>query len=179
MGAAWTASAALAAALALRNVPPQERAYSQWYWSGGLMPMPPRTLDDALWLWRHLTWAFGTFATELRRTNGGLGYPWSWSFAILAIVGIVALWRRRRKAALILAGSVLAAVAASALHVYPFTGRALSFLLPVFLLATAAGGDHLLRNWPARLQFASPALLALMVGSPVYATLVALPPERV
>ena len=178
VGAAWAASVGLAATLALRNVLPHDRAYFEWYWSGGLMPVPPGTLDAALWLWRRLTWLFGTFTTELRRTNGGLGYPWSWLFVVVAVVGIVALWRRRRETALVLAGVVLAAVTGAALHVYPFTGRALSFLLPVFLLATAAGADHLLGNWPARLQFASPALLALLLGSPVYATLMALPPER-
>jgi len=178
IGAVWALSAGLAAALALRNVPPADRAYLDWYWSGGLMPFPPANFDDALWLWRRLTWPFGTFATELRRSNGGLGYPWSSLFVLLAIAGIVGLWRRERGTALILLGPVLATATGAALHVYPFTGRAISFLLPVFLLATAAGADHVLTNWPGRLQFASPALLALVMGSPVYATLVALPPER-
>jgi hypothetical protein len=176
--AAWTFSAGLAAALALRNVPPMDRAYLDWYWSSGLMPFPPVTPDDVLWIWRRLTWLFGTFATELRRSNGGLGYPWSPLFVILAGAGVISLWRRDRGTALILAGPVLAAAVGSALHVYPFTGRAISFLLPVILLATAAGADAALTQWPARLQFASPALLALAVGSPMYAALTALPPER-
>jgi hypothetical protein len=178
IGATWALGAGLAAALALRNVQPADRAYLEWYWSGGLMPFPPATFDDALWLWRRLTWLFGTFATELRRSNGGLGYPWSSLFVLLAIAGIAALWRRERETALILLGPVLATATGAALHVYPFTGRAISFLLPVFLLATAAGADHVLTNWPGRLQFASPALLALALGSPVYAALLALPPER-
>jgi len=143
------------------------------------MPVPPRTLDEAFWIWHRLTWLFGTFGTGLRRTNGGLGYPWSPLFVLLAVVGFVALWRRQRETALILLGPVAVTLMAAALHAYPFTGRLLSFLLPVFLLATAAGAGHMLTKWPGRLQFASPALLALMVGSPVYATLVALPPERV
>ena len=179
VGTIWALSAGLAAALAFQNVPPPDRAYLDWYWSGGFMPVPPRTFDDALWIWQRLTWLFGTFATTLVRTNGGLGYPWSPLFVLLAVTGVVTLWRRQRETALILLGPVLVTLMAAALHLYPFTGRALSFLLPVFLLATAAGADHALTNWPRRLQFASPALLALMVGSPVYATLVALPPERV
>jgi hypothetical protein len=176
--AVWSLSAACAAELALRNVVPLDRAYLQWYWSNGLMPFPPRTPDEALWIWRRLTWLFGTFATELRRSNGGLGYPWSPLFVILAGAGIAGLWRRQRDTALTLLACVLLALAGSAFQVHPFTGRAISFLLPVVLLATAAGADYVLTNLPDRVRFASPVLLAVMVGSPLYATLVALPPER-
>lgn len=171
VGAARVLSAGLAAALALRTVPPADRAYLDWYWSGGFMPVPPRTLDEALWVWHRLTWLFGKLGTGLRRTNGGLGYPCSQLFVLLAAVGVGALWRRQRETALILLGPVLVTLMGAALHVCPFTGRALSFLLPALLLATAAGADHALRNWPGRLQFASPALLALAVGSPAYAYL--------
>jgi hypothetical protein len=110
--------------------------------------------------------------------NGGLGYPWSPLFVVLAGVCVVGLWRRRRDVALIVLGPVMATFLGAALHVYPFTGRALCFLLPVFLLATAAGADYVVTNLPGRLQVASPALLALMAGSPLYATASALPPER-
>ena len=179
VGTIWALSAGLAAALALRNEPPADRAYLEWFWVGGFMPLPPRTLDEAFWVWHRLTWLFGTFGTGLRRTNGGLGYPWSPLFVLLAVTGVVALWRRQRETALILLGPVVVTLMAAALHAYPFTGRLLSFLLPVFLLATAAGAGHMLTKSPGRLQFASPALLALLVGSPVYAALAALPPERV
>ncbi len=178
VGVAWLLSTGLAATLALRSVSTGDRAYLDWYWGGGLMPIPPTTLDDALWLWRQCTWLFGTFATEARRMNGGLGYPWSPLFVVLAGAGVMSLWQRRRDTALILFGPVLATLLGSALHVYPFTGRALCFLLPVFLLAVVAGVDHAMARWPKRLRFASPALLAVAIGSPVYAMVVALPPER-
>jgi hypothetical protein len=178
VGASWALSSGFAAALALRNVPAADRAYLDWYWGGGLMPVPPKTLDDALWLWRQCTWLFGTFATEARRMNGGLGYPWSPLFVVLAGAGAVRLWRRRPDAALILLGPVLATLLGSTLHVYPFTGRALCFLLPIFLLAAAAGVDQVLARWPKRLEFATPALLALAAGPPIVALVVALPPER-
>ncbi len=179
VGAAWAISAGLAAALAFRNISPTDREYLDAYWQAGFMPWPPRTAADALWTWEHFTWVFGKFITGLRRTNGGLGYPWSEVFVLLAAAGVLAFWRRQRDTALMLLGPVLVLLLAAALHVYPFTGRVVSFLLPVLLLATAAGTAHLLKHWPERLQFVSPALLALAVGSPLYATLVALPPERV
>lgn len=178
VGAAWTVSAALAGALALRNISASDRAYLDVYWHAGFMPMPPRTAADLLWIWEHLTWVFGKFITGLRRTNGGLGYPWSQLFVVLAVAGVVGFWRRQRDIALILLNTVLVVLVAAALHLYPFTGRVVSFLVPVFLLATASGAAYVLSHWPERLQFASPALLALAVGSPLYATLVALPPER-
>ena len=179
IGVVWALSAGLAAAVAVRTVPAADRAYLDWYWSDGFMPVPPRTLNEAFWIWNQLTHLFGTFASWLRRTSGGLGYPWSPVFVLVAVAGILGLWRRRRDTALILLGPVLAAMIGAALHVYPFTGRALSFLLPVFLLATAAGAHHVLTNWPGRLQFASPALLVLLAGYPAYAAVAALPPEMV
>jgi uncharacterized membrane protein len=178
VGLVWGLSAAAAATLALQNVSTADRAYLDWYWKGGFMPFPPRSASDAIWLWERLSWIFGRFVTGLRRTNGGLGYPWSHLFVILTIVGAVALWKRRRDAALIVVMPLALTIVASALHLYPFTGRVLSFLLPVLLLLTAAGTDYALTHWQRRLQFAWPVLLALAVGSPLFATLAALPPER-
>ena len=178
VGVCWTLSAAVSATLALQNVSTADRAYLDWYWKGGFMPVPPRSASDAVWLWERLSWIFGSFVTGLRRTNGGLGYPWSHLFVILTIAGAIALWNRRRDAALIVVMPLACTIVASALHLYPFTGRVLSFLLPVLLMLTAAGADHALTRWPRRLQFAWPVLLALVVGSPVFATLAALPPER-
>jgi hypothetical protein len=179
VGIVWALSAGLAAALALRNVSPSDRAYLDWYWSSGFMPIPPRSPAEALWIWHHFTWLFGAFAASMQRSNGGLGYPWSPVFVILAIVGFIALWRRGRTVAMIQLTPVLLALMAAALRMYPFSGRVVSFLLPNVILAAAAGVDHSLRHWPQRLQFASPLLLALAVGSPLYAAFAALPPERI
>ena len=178
VGVCWGLSAAAAAALALQNVSTADRGYLDWYWKGGFMPFPPRSASDVIWLWERLSWIFGRFVTGLRRTNGGLGYPWSHLFVILTIVGAFALWKRRRDTALIVVMPLAFTIVASALHLYPFSGRVLSFLLPVLLMLTAAGADYALTRWPRRLQFAWPVLLALVVGSPVFATLAALPPER-
>jgi hypothetical protein len=178
VGITWALSVGLAATLALRNISSSDRGYLDAYWHSGFMPFPPQTPEEAIWIWQHFTWMFGKFITGLRRTNGGLGYPWSQLFVVLAAVGVLAFWRRRRDTALILLGPVLVTLLAAAGHMYPFTGRVVSFLLPVLLLATAAGAAHALRHWPERLQFASPVLLALAVGSPLYAILSALPPER-
>jgi hypothetical protein len=86
--------------------------------------------------------------------------------------------KRQRDTALILLNPVLLALIASALHLYPFTGRVISFLLPIVLLATAAGADYVLNHWPQRPRSLSTTLLGVIVGSPLYAIATALPPER-
>jgi hypothetical protein len=126
-----------------------------------------------------LTYAFGAFGSGPRRTNGGLNYPWSPLFAVVMLVGYVAIWKRRRDFALFLVVPALLTLAASAVRLYPFTGRVLSFLEPGFLLATAAGAQYVLEIWPNRLRPATPALLAILGGSPVFAAVRGLPPERV
>jgi hypothetical protein len=175
----WATSTLLAIRHSVLNVPADDRAYLEAYWAGGFLPFPPRAIADLFWIWERLTWVFGAFTTGLRRTNGGLGYPWSQIFVLLVVAGFVALWRRRREYALIFLLPVLLALGASALHLYPFTGRVLGFLLPIFLLTTSAGADFVLERLGSRVQFLAPVMLAIFVGSPIYATVTALPPERI
>lgn len=178
VGAAWTVSAALASLMALRSVPAADRAYLDWYWAGGF-PASPWDPANVLWAWERLSWTFGVFATGLRRTNGGLGYPWSHLFVAFAIAGWWALWRRDRDAAVLVVLPVVATLAAAALHLYPFTGRVVTFLLPLLLLAVAAGVDAIATRLRPRLEVVAPVLLAIAAGSPLYAALTALPSERV
>lgn len=142
------------------------------------MPFPPTTLADVSWIWDRLTWLYGAFVTGLRRTNGGLGYPWSQVFVVLLIVGYFALWRRRADVALIFLLPVVATMGAAVFHVYPFTGRVVTFLLPAVLIPTAAGASYVIDRVNSRFPIVVPVLLAVVVGAPVYAALEALPPER-
>ena len=73
---------------------------------------------------------------------------------------------------------VIVTLAAAALRVYPFSGRAVTFLLPLMIAAVAAGADHAVREWLSNRSLAAAAALAVIVGSPIFATLTALPPER-
>jgi len=175
--AVWILSSALAVSLAVRNVSPADRAYLDWYWSGGLMPRPWQA-GHLLWVWEHLVWLFGMYTTGLRRTNGGLGYPWSQVFVIVSAIGAFALWRTRRDVAVLIVLPVIVALAAAALRLYPFSGRVVTFLLPLMILALAAGADHIMRVWLPDRPLLSAVMLAVMVGSPIFATLTALPPER-
>ena len=174
----WAAGAATAAVHALRSVSAANLEYFRWFWSGGFMPFPPQSLEDAIWVFRKLTWAFGAFAADLSRAGGGLHYRWSWVFTVVSVVGLWALVRRRPALGLTIALTIVLSAALSAAYVYPFTARLFAFLLPGLLLATAAGAEYLLEQWPIRLRALSPIALAVLGGAPVYAVATALPPYR-
>jgi hypothetical protein len=176
----WALSAAAAAALALRNLSHRDRDYFRQFWSEGFMPFPPTTIADVGWLPNKLVWAFGAFASGMSRMTGGLNYRWSAVFAITMSVGVWALWKseRNRDIALFVGLPVVVVAALSAAKLYPFTARLFTFLLPGLLLATAAGAEQVLARWPRRAQVLTPAFLAVLGGSPVYALATALPPYR-
>ncbi len=179
VGVLWGLAFTASTLLALRTVSPTDRLYMHWYWEPGFWTVPPRTASDLWWPFEQLTYAFGAFGSGPRRTNGGLNYPWSLLFAVMMLVGLFATWKKRRDVALFLVVPALLTLAASAFQWYPFTGRVLTFLEPGFLLATAAGAQYVLDIWPNRLRPATPALLAILGGSPVFAAVRGLPAERI
>ena len=175
----WAASAAAVVAHSVWNVRPMDQEYFHWFWSSGFMPLPPRTLSELGWLPGKLTWVFGAFGPGLGHTNGGLNYRWSPIFTAMMVYGYWVLWRKQRDAALFLLLPVLVAIGLSALSLYPFTARLLAFLIPFLLLAVAAGAGALLTHLQSRFQLLGTAVLALLVGSPIYAIATALPPSWV
>jgi hypothetical protein len=175
-GVLWASSAAAVAFVALRTVTPTDHAYFKSVWADGFMPMPPRSVSDAFWVFNKLTWAFGMFAEGVGRTHGGLNYRWSILFVLVMLTGIWALWRRRREAALLLALPILVVAGLSAVQVYPFTARLFLFLQPSLLLATAAGAAHVTAVCLRRVPILVPVVLAILGGSPLFAMATTLPP---
>ncbi len=172
----WGLSAAAAGINFIHRVPQTDREFLRWFWRDGFMPLPPQTVADLFWVFNKLTWAFGAFGSGGSRLHGGLNYRWSAVFTVVMLVGVWALFKRRRDVALFIALPILLVAGLSAIGLYPFTARLFTFLLPGLLLATAAGASHLLSVWPARVSFLSPVLLAILGGAPIYAAATALPP---
>jgi len=127
--------------------------------------------------WRN---GFGAsfFADQLRSFWGGAGMRYSLPllFLALSLVGYAALWKARRRSALVLAGPVVVTVCASLAHLYPFDGRLVLFLGPAFVLGAAAGAS-LVTALLARARvpplasaalLSLPALLAVANHPPVY-----------
>ena len=83
------------------------------------------------------------------------------TLALLAL-GAFLLAKRGPKAASVLFAPVALTLAAAAAHVYPFSGRSVLFLVPVFVLAAAEAGALLVAGIAA-LRVPRPAAAALVV----------------
>ena len=172
----WGLGSIAAAVFALKSVTSVDREFFRWFWASGFMPMPPKSAADLTWVLRQLTLAFGSFSTGMGLTDGGLNYRWSFVFVGAMCVGLWTLWENRREMGLFLLVPMVVTLALSALEIYPFTARLLAFLMPSFLLATAAGAEAIVLAFAERVAFAMPLGLALFGGPPIYAAATALPP---
>lgn len=163
----WAVAASASVAWSFQRTTPATRAVLRHYWESAF-PSP--------------TWwnGFGGLflANRLRSFWGGSGMRY-WLpalFLALSLLGCAALWKARRKSALVLLGPGVVTFCASAAHLYPFDGRLILFLGPALVLAAAAGASLVIallaRARVAPLASAAllslPALLALARYPPVY-----------
>jgi hypothetical protein len=128
----WCTGMLGAIAVAFQNISPSTHAYMQAYWAGGFMPLPPRSGDEVMWLWR-------AFRSLFQRQ---LLYPLPAVGVILMALGALALIKRRSWSAFVILAPIGAALLASAMHRYPVGERVSLFLLPGILLLLAEGVDR-------------------------------------
>lgn len=169
----WGVAALLAVAMARAAATPESRAYLEAFWASGF---PPRSWQDwqaTAWPWPRLVALVGG------RNQASLGYPWPCFYLALAGLGVVAAWRRHWRAGWLLTAPLLAALAAAGLREYPFGGRVSLFLLPVLILAIAAGVDALARALLPRAPRIATALMLAIAAPTVWPLLRAPPPYRV
>jgi hypothetical protein len=134
VGILWVASGLGALVLARSGLTEADHAYFQRFWAGAFWPWPPRDLEDWIWPIARVASVFG---------GGGLRYPLPGWFAVLGAVGVAALWRTRRVAALLLLSPVGVALAAAAAQLYPFATRVVLGLVPALLVCVAGGAEWL------------------------------------
>ena len=127
--ALWIAGVAFSAWLSLDSISAPDLAYTREVYSAWFVPVP-QTAGEALWLVRRMVDAFGLPQFAPPRLDGGLRYAAPWLYAIVAVVGFGVLWMRQRRVALVLLLPILAAIAASAVRMYPLGGRHTLYLLP-------------------------------------------------
>ncbi len=152
----WAAACEAAIIAGRNSMSPSTKAFMDAFWGQGFMPREPGAA---------LRW-FPDRGMSLFGDPTLLRYPLPALFLALAVAGIVALFRERREVAGILAGPLLLALAAGVARQYPFHGRVAMYLVPVVLLAVAAGTQWLARQ-AARLH---PAL-----GAAAFAAILSLP----
>jgi hypothetical protein len=102
-------------------------------------------------------------------TGYSVGYPavWHWALVLLALGGVVHLWRQRGPwAAILVAGPVLTVGLAAAAQVYPLADRTLLFTAPLIIIAVVAGVDAIGSLVPAARRTAIVATAAAIVVAP-------------
>lgn len=157
---AWLASFGLCYMLFLRNLGTNQ--YLLDYWTGHFLPLPPRSVGDLVWVLDHYFAPFsypgGMGGTEIRA--GGIA-------AGLFLTGMWGFAKERRVVALALVLPIGFALAASALHKYPFAGRLLLFLVPILMLGTARGAWMLAAAVGKSQPVAAVVLLGILFSAPM------------
>jgi len=136
VGSAWVASFAVVRAVATRQL---DGTIHMWlFWNFAFPPMPPRSPWDATWTLRRLAYYF----INPLSFDAPFGARLSMLPALgLAVLGVFRLWRLDRSRLALLVLPVALTLLAASLRLYPFHGRLVLFLAPVFLIAIAAGLD--------------------------------------
>ncbi|MFO0891479.1 MAG: glycosyltransferase family 39 protein [Isosphaeraceae bacterium] len=152
IGLAWVAS--FAGCYLLSRSILSRRDFIWVWWNFAFLPIPPRSLAE-------LSLLGETFANVFINPVGILSplpLPYTAALAsILWLFGAFSLGLRWPGGLLIVAGPLPLALASSALHLYPFHGRLLIYLVPALLLPMAEGMAAIGRRtgWPATLLLAT------------------------
>ena len=134
----WAAASILAVIIGVRSMTPSTRTFMDDFWASGFVPLPFRGMSTLQWFWESLTSLFSD-VTLLR-------YRWPFVFVVVALVGVIALWRRSRSRALFLLCQFTLGIIAAVAQQYPLRGRLALWLLPAALLAVAAGAEWIRAN---------------------------------
>ena len=167
----WAAASVFALLVATRSMTPSTRAFMQDFWAGGFLPLPLRPGTAGLWLWERLPGLFSDPWT--------LRYRFGWAFALLAIIGVVVLWRQRRDVSLLIAAPFVITLAAAIAQQYPFRTRLMVFLVPSVLLAAAAGAGWIVEHARRRSTILAAAAVVAFLIPPVLAIVDSGMPSRV
>lgn len=146
----WAVASMVAVVVGLRSMTPSTKEFMDDFWGQGFVPLPFHLLRTLGWVWDRGT-SFFTSPNLLR-------YPWPIFFLVIALLGLVTLWQRRRVVALVLVGPVIITLAGAIAQQYPFRDRLVLCLVPSVLLALAAG-----TGWVSRqASRVHPALVAAL-----------------
>jgi hypothetical protein len=153
----WAAAAAASIAWSLHLMSPATLAFAHDWWFRGGHGAKPVFLVELFEMPRMLLALFGW---------AGMRYRWPFVFVVLLIVGFGSLWMRKREIAILLLGPVAVVVAAAAAQEYPISERTSLFLIPLLLLAAAAGA-RAVADILARFHVPVPLSLALLALPPI------------
>jgi hypothetical protein len=167
----WAAASLIGLFVANRSMSPATRAFMNDFWRGGFVPLPPRFATSGRWLLNRLP--------ELFSDPWTLRYPLAWMFAILAVIGIVALCRQRRDAALLISAPFVVTLIAAIAQQYPFRTRLVVFLVPGAIVAAAAGAGWIADAAWRRSRLAAAIVIVAVLIPPLMAVADSGLPSRV
>ncbi len=158
--ATWLTSFGLCYVLFLRKLGTNQFLLD--YWAGQFMPFPPTSPGDLAWLADNFLKMFekpgGLSANDF--ATGGLA-----AFAFL--IAVMALARTDWRLLVALVGPILFALAASAVHKYPFAGRLLMFVVPALMLLVGYGAALLADRIDGMIRWGGLVMLGVLFLSPV------------
>jgi hypothetical protein len=126
-------------------------------WGNSFMPFPPLARSDYQW---YIDTFFRIFSNPAGISLIGIA-------ALTFITGCVSLLSRNRQTFFVLLSPVAIALIASTLHMYPFTGRFLLFLIPSFLLTIAEGAAHIMDKTRSTSPIVGGILVGLLLFFPI------------
>ena len=135
LAAAWAVSFAANYHWILKRLSNDD--YMLWFWTKADAFAPiPKSLSAVIWYKQAF---FDVFANPCSLDYVGL-------CALVFLLGVWTLWRRRMSAVIMLLLPILLALAASALHKYPFKERLILFICPSIAIFIARGLNICLRS---------------------------------
>jgi hypothetical protein len=135
-GLALTWLVSFAACFLLSRSILSKRDFIWVWWDFAFLPLPPRSVEQA----RLVVETIGNVFINPVGLITPLAMPYTAVLAaLMSLAGCVSLGRRWAGGLFLLTAPVLLALTASALHQYPFHGRLLLYLVPIFILLPAEG----------------------------------------
>ncbi len=129
------------------------------YWVNGFAPFPPISLSDLKWYPAKYFYAFSDPA----------GFKLRYAAGVLAVFGVVGLWRWNRWQCVMVLSCLPFVFLLSAMKMYPFLGRVIQYLVPLFVLLVGFGivafSRLLFKRTVSQTIFAAVLILMLIVPS--------------
>lgn len=157
IGSSWALSFAASYFVSLGDLSSNEALEGSWQRRGTFMPFPPRSLSDLAWF----------PVTFIKLFYDPLYSPLPLLAALVFIFGCVSAWRKRDARLLLIISPVFFALAASALHKYPFGRRLLLFAVPSLLIFIAEGARYVMTRRPPYYRALGLAVIALLLLEPL------------
>ena len=153
----WLGSFALNYFMVHLDVSQNSKMVEAWSGSTAFMPLTPFSVESLMWYPKAF---FSMFLYP-----GGLAFYGLAAFCF--IIGWVSVFFEKRYACYVVTFPIFFTLLASGLHLYPFRGRLILFLVPVMMMVIGEGVDRMMTVTKSTGRFVGVSLCALLFLVPV------------